>query len=126
MPGGDGRGPAGLGPMTGRAAGYCAGYGVAGFANPMFGRWFGAGWGRGGGRGWRNRFFATGLTGWQGAAAVWPSYAPASLVYGAPFTSVATREQQIDVLKGQAEYFKDALEEIRKRIEELETKAQGS
>ena len=28
MPRGDGTGPAGLGPMTGRSAGYCAGYGV--------------------------------------------------------------------------------------------------
>jgi len=26
MPRGDGTGPWGLGPMTGRAAGYCAGY----------------------------------------------------------------------------------------------------
>lgn len=26
MPAGDGTGPMGLGPMTGRAAGYCAGY----------------------------------------------------------------------------------------------------
>ncbi|MBN2210726.1 MAG: DUF5320 domain-containing protein, partial [Sedimentisphaerales bacterium] len=25
MPGGDGTGPAGFGPMTGRAAGFCAG-----------------------------------------------------------------------------------------------------
>ena len=30
MPGGDGTGPAGAGPMTGRAAGYCAGYPVRG------------------------------------------------------------------------------------------------
>lgn len=34
MPAGDGTGPAGLGPMTGRAAGYCAGYPVPGFVNP--------------------------------------------------------------------------------------------
>jgi hypothetical protein len=35
MPGGDGAGPAGAGPMTGRAAGYCAGYPVPGFMNPV-------------------------------------------------------------------------------------------
>jgi hypothetical protein len=35
MPGGDGTGPQGLGPMTGRAAGYCAGYQEAGYANPV-------------------------------------------------------------------------------------------
>lgn len=33
MPGGDGTGPMGQGPMTGRAAGYCAGNTQAGFAN---------------------------------------------------------------------------------------------
>jgi len=35
MPGGDGSGPAGMGPMTGRAAGYCAGYPVPGYMNPV-------------------------------------------------------------------------------------------
>jgi len=34
--------------MTGRGAGFCAGYGVAGFANPAVGRGF-MGRGRGGG-----------------------------------------------------------------------------
>ncbi|MDD4061931.1 MAG: DUF5320 domain-containing protein, partial [Kiritimatiellae bacterium] len=76
MPGGDGTGPAGMGPMTGRAAGYCAGYGVPGYANPIGGRGYGAfGGGRGfgsgggrGGRGRRNMFYATSLTGWQRAA----------------------------------------------------------
>jgi hypothetical protein len=41
MPFGNGTGPAGLGPMTGRAAGYCAGYSVPGYMNPIPGR---AGW----------------------------------------------------------------------------------
>ena len=38
MPLGDGTGPAGIGPMTGRAAGYCAGFGVPGYMNPAVGR----------------------------------------------------------------------------------------
>ena len=38
MPFGDGTGPAGFGPMTGRAAGFCAGYSVPGYMNPMRGR----------------------------------------------------------------------------------------
>jgi len=33
MPFGDGTGPAGMGPMTGRAAGFCAGYSVPGYMN---------------------------------------------------------------------------------------------
>jgi hypothetical protein len=46
MPRGDGTGPMGMGPMTGRAAGYCAGF--PGFMNPMGGRLgLGFGWGRG-------------------------------------------------------------------------------
>jgi len=47
MPRGDGTGPLGLGPMTGRAAGYCAGFPVPGFMNPIPGRLgLGLGWGR--------------------------------------------------------------------------------
>jgi len=38
MPFGDGTGPAGLGPMTGRATGFCAGYPVPGYMNPVVGR----------------------------------------------------------------------------------------
>ncbi len=37
MPFGDGTGPMGFGPMTGRAAGYCAGYPAPGSMNPMVG-----------------------------------------------------------------------------------------
>jgi len=45
MPLGDGTGPAGLGPMTGRAAGYCAGFPMPGYINPAVGRagFYGAG-----------------------------------------------------------------------------------
>jgi hypothetical protein len=127
MPGGDGTGPMGMGPMTGRAAGYCAGYPVPGFMNPM-GMWGlrGFGRGRGGGRGRRHWFYATGLTGWQRAAAGIPAWS-GGLGYTMPYAPVnapvATREQQLNALKGQAEYFEDALDGIRKRIEELE--AQG-
>jgi len=38
MPRGDGTGPTGLGPMTGRAVGFCAGYPVPGYMNPVAGR----------------------------------------------------------------------------------------
>ncbi len=72
MPGGDRTGPWGMGPRTGRRAGFCSGYGMPGFMNrsvypPFGGRWLGwfgrfgwfgfgrfwrAGRGRGRGRGW--------------------------------------------------------------------------
>ena len=38
MPFGDGTGPAGMAPMTGKAAGVCAGYPVPGYMNPVIGR----------------------------------------------------------------------------------------
>jgi len=43
MPGGDRTGPMGLGPMTGRAAGYCVGSNLPGFASFSPGRvaWWG-------------------------------------------------------------------------------------
>jgi hypothetical protein len=115
MPRGDGTGPLGFGPMTGRAAGYCAGYPVAGLMNRFFGRGFGRG---GGGFGWRNRFYATGLTGRQRAGMGYP-YTPD---YAAPYPAAPTREQQIEALKGQAGYMESELEAVRKRIEALEAK----
>ncbi|HUU26275.1 MAG TPA: DUF5320 domain-containing protein [archaeon] len=127
MPGGDRTGPAGMGPMTGRAAGYCAGYPVPGYMNPIGGRGYG-GWGRGGGRGWRNRFYATGLTGWQRASLGYPAFGTPwgyQDLYAAPQSAPSiTKEQELEMLKGQSEYFEDAIEGIKKRIEELESKAQ--
>jgi hypothetical protein len=122
MPRGDRTGPAGMGPMTGRAAGYCAGYGVPGYANPIprAGMGFGRGFGRGGGRGWRNWYYATGLTGWQRAMYPYPAYAP-TVPYGTPAAPAMTKQQEIDVLKDQAEYLENSLEEIRKRLSELES-----
>jgi hypothetical protein len=124
MPGGDRTGPVGMGPMTGRAAGYCAGYPAPGYMNPGFGRGGGAwGWGgRGRGRGWRHWYHATGVPGWARAAYGWPgpvmapSVAPA-VPWGAAQPS---KEQEVEFLKNQANYFNEALGEIQKRLEELE------
>jgi hypothetical protein len=46
MPRGDGTGPSGLGPMTGRRVGFCAGFRVPGYLN-FVGRGSGLGCGRG-------------------------------------------------------------------------------
>jgi len=40
MPWGNGTGPSGYGQMTGRGAGFCAGYQMPGYANPTPGRGF--------------------------------------------------------------------------------------
>ena len=39
MPLGDGTGPIGAGPRTGRKAGFCAGWRLPGFLNPLKGDW---------------------------------------------------------------------------------------
>ena len=127
MPGGDGTGPGGLGPMTGRMAGYCAGYSVPGSMNLIPGRGFG-GRGRGGGWGRRNRFYATRLAGSQPLGMGWPGFhnpGPYVTQGAMPFTPAITPEQELNALKGQEEYLTDDLEGIKRRIEELESQAAG-
>ena len=105
MPGGDRSGPQGLGPMTGRAMGYCAGYTQPGTMNPV-----GAGfWGRGRGRGFRHRVYA-GMQGWMRYG-----YPP----YVINPTPQYTKDDEIQFLKNQADYFKSALEDISSRLSEL-------
>ena len=127
MPGGDGTGPAGLGPMTGRAAGHCAGLAVPGFMNAIPGRGFpGWGRGRGGGGGWRRWFHGTGLPGWQRTAMGWPARGgpwPSSPPQAVPFAAAATTEQELAALKAQAEHLEDALDGVKKRIAELQDRA---
>ncbi len=128
MPRGDGTGPAAVGSMTGRAAGYCAGYAVPGYANPSpgrglgFGRGRGFGFGRGMGQGFRG---SRGWGGYQpapGAAPVHPW--AAVLPYGAPAGGGAPApEQESELLKGQVEFFEQALKDARKRIAGLEAAA---
>jgi len=129
MPGGDRTGPAGMGPMTGRGAGFCAGYPTPGFANPAWGCGGGRGWGRGGGggggRGWRHRhgYRATGMPGWQRAPMAGPAHAPAA---PGPSGPVMTREQELTALKNQAKHLEQALEDLRGRIQEAESTGDGS
>lgn len=111
--------------MTGRAAGYCAGYSAPGFANPIPGRGFGFGFGRG--RGGFGRGFGMGFRGGRGAyrggyGAGWAGYGPAAYAAIPPAYSGAapTRDQELDALNGQAEYLKETLDGIAKRIAELE------
>jgi hypothetical protein len=130
MPAGDGTGPMGMGPMTGRGAGYCAGFGVPGYANAVPGRGFGMGWGGGWGRGWRWRhwYYATGRPGWArfGYAPAWgapPAWGPPPAGAYGPYAAPPTREQETESLKAQAEWLKEQLDAISRRIEELEREA---
>ena len=118
MPRGDGTGPSGQGPMTGRGAGFCAGYDVPGYANPGYG-YFGRGRGRrGGGRGWRHLYYATGLPRWA-RAGYGPAWGPPP-AYAGPYAPQMPREQEVETLKGQAEWLKGELDAISQRLAELE------
>lgn len=112
MPGRDGTGPMGAGSMTGRAAGFCAGNTVPGYANPGSGR----GFGMGRGRGFMGRDAGLGFR----AGRAWGGRWGAPYAAVPPYAAAPTSEQELDTLKGQAEYFGGALEDIKKRIEELE------
>ncbi len=129
MPGGDRTGPRGLGSMTGRALGYCAGYDTPGYTKGPgmgLGRGFGGGrgmgygrgigWGRGGGR----RF--GGLWGYS-APFFGPNLVPPP-VYPLPPT---TPDAQLNMLKQEKQYLesemesiKSAMDNISKRIDDLE------
>ncbi len=138
MPYGDRTGPSGQGPMTGRGAGFCAGYSVPGYMNPAFGmgqagfnsrRGFA---GRGGGRGRRNWFNATGMPGWQRAAMGMPAYGGASLQTGMPYPAQTgmpypaapmappTAEEEVNFLSSEVKLMEERLTAVRERIAELE------
>ena len=110
MPGFDGTGPMGMGPMTGGARGMCNPYGRS-FGRGGFGPWSGGGRGRG--RGFRHMYWETGLPGWMrfGPGGRWDFPSPP------PYT----REQEVGLLKDQAEALKGELDAIDSRIRDLES-----
>jgi len=109
MPGFDRSGPMGAGPMTGGARGNCnpanAGY------NPQLGRGYGRGMGLRGG-------FRGGAGTRRGAE---PGYGRGFGFYppvGGTFSQM-TAEDEINMLKANADYMKNSLDEIDRRIREL-------
>ncbi len=99
MPRGDGTGPMGMGPMTGRSAGFCAGFAAPGYANPAgfkgcFGR----------GRGFRQMFHATGLPRWArfGSQSGYGTYVPDA--------------DEKEFLKNQAKVLENQLQDVKKRL----------
>lgn len=112
MPSGDRTGPVGQGSMTGRSLGYCAGYDTPGFTRGFGGgmrRGFGSGRGMGRGGG-----YGRGLS--RGLRFGWPQafYAQAN-PWKAP-----DKEEEIKILKSQAEELSRTQKEIEKRLKDLE------
>jgi hypothetical protein len=104
--------------MTGRAAGYCAGFPVPGFMNPYVG-WFGFGRGRGRGfgrgRGWR---WALSAPWWA-----WRGWFPGWFSAPMPYGPMITPQQESEILKDQAEMLQEEIKAINERIKELEKEA---
>ena len=105
MPKGDGTGPMGMGAMTGRAAGFCAYYGMPGYSNPSRSRGFG---GHGGCHGGRRRFYETGLPGWMRLSG-----------YAAP-DQKPDPEMEKQALKNQTDALQSEMDLIKKRLSEIE------
>ena len=109
MPGGDRTGPMGQGPVTGRGLGYCRGYNTPGFAKGLGGG-IGRGMGFGRGRGW-GRGFGYGFH----SGAYNPGFVP-----GYFMTPSISREDEIKLLKNQADALSRSQKDIEKRLGELE------
>ncbi len=117
MPFGDRTGPLGLGAMTGRRAGYCAGYATPGYMN-RFGQ-FGPfrSMHRGGGRGFGR---GIGLNAQVPPYGV-PSYNPGQIPPGYVVPDTAgDPDYEIVMLKKQAAYLEATLKDLKKQIGELE------
>jgi hypothetical protein len=94
MPSGDRTGPMGLGPLTGRGAGYCAGQFDPARVTPGWGRPFGRGPGRG--SGWCRWFSGTNVPGPR-----------------------LEKQTEIGVLKVQAQELERVMKQVKERLAEL-------
>jgi len=89
MPGFDGTGPRGMGPMTGGGRGFCGPWGL-GVARPVFG-----------------------FPHWAHALPYYGAYS------FRPFVPRMTREQELEFLKTEAEALRQELKELEDRIGQL-------
>lgn len=119
MPGGNRTGPQGFGPMTGRAAGYCAGFDEPGYVDagawPAYGggrRWGG----RRRGRRSRHMYYATGRPRWARWAAG-PAWGQAPMV--GSYAQPIPREQRAQALEEQATLLREELADLEQAIAEL-------
>lgn len=119
MPRGDKTGPAGMGPMTGRAAGYCTGNVYPGFVSPHPPGFYGR---RGfnrmrRGRGHRH---CTGMPGWSRYETGYPTWGAYPMYDDPNMVEEIVPDQEKDMLLEQAEMLKQHIVEIETRLKELE------
>ncbi len=111
MPSGDGTGPNGFGPRTGRALGYCAGYNVPGYL-------------RGPGRGGFNRGLGFGRN-FYGRRFDYPFHRgdllnPINPINNIGINSEITSESKIAILNREKEYLESEMENLKTIINNIE------
>ena len=102
MPGFDGTGPRGMGPMTGGGRGFCSPWGI--------------------GAAVRGRLippYPRVPYGGPGAMPFYGGYAPGTAPGAIPYAPQMASEQELDYLKNQAQMMREQLERIEARIREL-------
>jgi Family of unknown function (DUF5320) len=104
MPGFDGTGPRGMGPMMGGGRRFCRNLGAV--RRPLAGGRTFFGWG--GGRGRRNQYYATGLPRWQ-RSGFW--------------NTPATAEDEKQALKSEADFLRTRLQALEERLTALNTES---
>lgn len=110
MPGFAGSGPAGGGPMTGGGRGYCNSGLSYGPGRSWSRRRVGAA-GYGGGQDYRHMFWETGRPRWSRGRSDWS---------GPDRGSYYSQQDEVRMLKAEAEALKDDLAAIERRMNELE------
>jgi hypothetical protein len=127
MPGFNGTGPAGMGPMTGWGRGVCTpsriAYGQTPVLRPGYRRYgYGQGFGRGFGQG---RFFRCGFGPGFGRGRGYGrgfdprgAYPAPGKWYGEPYAM--SSQDELNMLKDEADVIRKDLDAINKRIDELE------
>jgi len=115
MPGGDRTGPLGQGPGTGRTFGYCYGFDTPGYTKgPGRGMGRGFGYERAMGRN-TERGVSFGYCRGRGFGTQYQGYIP-----GHQGISPMSKEDEIKLLKSEADVLKRSQKEIEKRLGELE------
>lgn len=113
MPGFDGTGPLGQGPMTGGGRGMCV-VPDGNLRRTAGMRYFGRGFGYGRGFG---RALGRGCGFGRGFGRIYGGYPYAE----APYSGSVTSAREMDMLRAEAEAMREDLDAINKRIREIET-----